>query len=393
MLVQLEGVGCPASISFKTYHGTDEIRASYNPQHSHEIGDANLPFTRRGRRAIVAAGQQAKKRRSSTVGPSGPINGDLSVNDGVADASGSTNDEDDASADGEDGLQPSAQQHAPFVPGPTLQNGNVHHHQSSQQQQTHLLQTQPTSPTRPSQASGTPPAPSMPSPSISRLRPSIKNPNSHHHALPPNQNQNQVQNQTHASSHAQNHPPNPAQNHAHQMQQSTSLPPLTAHPMPSMQLQPHIPPQSQPIQPHQALQPQSVLASQTMLPPQPPPSHTQHVPPAPPPPQQPVSVSPDQYRWERIGALFDSVRHSARTVMFAQEDVLALEMIILRLHMQTPVPISAPSQTNPVNMISPQHQQQSPAGHHVHMTAGAPIAGPSMAVNGSGNPPTSRVRR
>jgi len=81
--------------------------------------------------------------------------------------------------------------------------------------------------------------------------------------------------------------------------------------------------------------------------------------------------------------------------MFAQEDVLALEMVILRLHMQTPVSMAAPSQTNPVNMISPQHQQHSPAGHHVHMTAGAGIAGPSMAVNGSGNPPPSRnnVRR
>ncbi|KAF9076049.1 hypothetical protein BDP27DRAFT_1284743 [Rhodocollybia butyracea] len=52
---KLEGQGCPASISFKTYFDTDEVRACYNSQHSHEIGPANLPFTRRGRRAAAEA--------------------------------------------------------------------------------------------------------------------------------------------------------------------------------------------------------------------------------------------------------------------------------------------------------------------------------------------------
>ncbi|KAJ3985231.1 hypothetical protein F5890DRAFT_1178135 [Lentinula detonsa] len=52
---KLEGQGCPASISFKTYFDSDEIRACYNSQHSHEIGPANLPFTRRGRRAAAEA--------------------------------------------------------------------------------------------------------------------------------------------------------------------------------------------------------------------------------------------------------------------------------------------------------------------------------------------------
>ena len=67
---KLEGQGCPASISFKTYFNTDEVRACCkisppiatdivrrsftlpdNSQHSHEVGAANFPFTRRGRRA------------------------------------------------------------------------------------------------------------------------------------------------------------------------------------------------------------------------------------------------------------------------------------------------------------------------------------------------------
>ncbi|KAJ3771980.1 hypothetical protein FB446DRAFT_738167 [Lentinula raphanica] len=58
---KLEGQGCPASISYKTYFDTDEIRACYNSQHSHEIGPANLPFTRRGRRAAA----EAEKNKSN----------------------------------------------------------------------------------------------------------------------------------------------------------------------------------------------------------------------------------------------------------------------------------------------------------------------------------------
>ncbi|KAG7098974.1 hypothetical protein E1B28_000861 [Marasmius oreades] len=58
---KIEGQGCPASISFKTYFDTDEIRVCYISQHSHEIGLANLPFTRKGRKA--AAEQQRTPRR------------------------------------------------------------------------------------------------------------------------------------------------------------------------------------------------------------------------------------------------------------------------------------------------------------------------------------------
>ncbi|KAJ7040386.1 hypothetical protein C8F04DRAFT_1254137 [Mycena alexandri] len=56
---KLDGEGCSASISFKTYFDTEEVRACYVAQHSHEIGLANLPFTRRGRKA---AAQQEKDK-------------------------------------------------------------------------------------------------------------------------------------------------------------------------------------------------------------------------------------------------------------------------------------------------------------------------------------------
>ncbi|KAG6821394.1 hypothetical protein H0H93_014191 [Arthromyces matolae] len=82
---KLDGVGCPASISYKTYFDTDEVRACSSngldsSHHSHEIGPANLPFTRKGRKA---AAQVAKEQR-----PEAPT-GDLSAHTTPAPASGS----------------------------------------------------------------------------------------------------------------------------------------------------------------------------------------------------------------------------------------------------------------------------------------------------------------
>jgi len=54
---KIEGEGCPASISYKTFYHTEEVRACYNDKHSHEIGEANLLFTRRGRKAAQDKGK------------------------------------------------------------------------------------------------------------------------------------------------------------------------------------------------------------------------------------------------------------------------------------------------------------------------------------------------
>ncbi|KAH9950902.1 hypothetical protein B0H21DRAFT_720345 [Amylocystis lapponica] len=59
---KLEGVGCPASISYKTYFDSDEVRACYMSEHSHEIGIANLPFTKRGRKAQAEQEGRARQR-------------------------------------------------------------------------------------------------------------------------------------------------------------------------------------------------------------------------------------------------------------------------------------------------------------------------------------------
>ncbi|KAF8167689.1 hypothetical protein B0H34DRAFT_682701 [Crassisporium funariophilum] len=63
---KLEGQGCQASISYKTYFDTEEVRACYISQHSHEIGLVNLPYTRRGRKAAV---QHEKERGRKSVAP------------------------------------------------------------------------------------------------------------------------------------------------------------------------------------------------------------------------------------------------------------------------------------------------------------------------------------
>ncbi|KAJ7161351.1 hypothetical protein C8R43DRAFT_992541 [Mycena crocata] len=82
---KLDGEGCQASISFKTYYDTDEVRACYISQHSHEIGLANLPFTRRGRKAAVLKEKEKDKSRkqpklshdssASAAGQSVPVAG------------------------------------------------------------------------------------------------------------------------------------------------------------------------------------------------------------------------------------------------------------------------------------------------------------------------------
>ncbi|KAI6047819.1 hypothetical protein EDC04DRAFT_3101377 [Pisolithus marmoratus] len=68
---KLEGQGCQASISYKTYFDTEEVRVCYVSEHSHPIGLANLPFTRRGRRAAVEAEKAKNKRQSQTAPPAG----------------------------------------------------------------------------------------------------------------------------------------------------------------------------------------------------------------------------------------------------------------------------------------------------------------------------------
>ncbi|KAF8323031.1 hypothetical protein DL93DRAFT_2070453 [Clavulina sp. PMI_390] len=444
---KLEGVGCPASISFKTYYNTEEIRASYNPQHSHNIGEANIPFTRRGRRAIVAA-TQAKKRRESTVTTNGEPNenggGPGGSNDPM-DTSGSTNDEDDQSMDGDDG--PLDNSHLPFVsapePPPLPPNATLSHDRRAPPPQPLQIaqpvqMAPPASPARPptqgSMVSPTTPLTNIPSRPRLNARASttsrIHTPRNHvQSTIPPSQDPSSSQSTGHVPI-QQTHPKQLTQSHnqhQHQhpisvpMQQTQTIPPSTSinvappmqqqHSTSSMQNY-----QPMNMQPATGISPQSLVPSQHATPnpspanlqPPPPPPPPAPPPPVPqqqqqqqqqqqvlppsmappptsisaaqPPPPLPITVSADPYRWDRIGALFDAVRHSARTTSFAPEDVLALEMIILRLHMQTPVmpmPAQVAQAPQPATMqvqVPMQMQQQQP------VLAAAPV---SVSMNGA----------
>ncbi|KAH9004033.1 hypothetical protein EDB86DRAFT_2886331 [Lactarius hatsudake] len=85
---KLEG-GCPASISYKTYFDTSEVRVCYMSQHSHEAGPANLPFTSRGRRAQAAsksalASSYPSAPQATTSGQSQPGVSDIPQSNGLA---------------------------------------------------------------------------------------------------------------------------------------------------------------------------------------------------------------------------------------------------------------------------------------------------------------------
>ncbi|KAF8711777.1 hypothetical protein RHS03_01645, partial [Rhizoctonia solani] len=50
---KIDGIGCPASICYKTYINTSIVRVMYQREHSHSIGPDNLPFTKKGRRILA----------------------------------------------------------------------------------------------------------------------------------------------------------------------------------------------------------------------------------------------------------------------------------------------------------------------------------------------------
>ncbi|KAF8516719.1 hypothetical protein BU17DRAFT_76596 [Hysterangium stoloniferum] len=78
---KIEGDGCPASISYKTFFHTDQVRACYNDKHSHEIGEANLLFTRRGRKAAQDRNKNGTFRSTSVSGS--PASSSLHTPNGI----------------------------------------------------------------------------------------------------------------------------------------------------------------------------------------------------------------------------------------------------------------------------------------------------------------------
>jgi hypothetical protein len=50
-----------------------------------------------------------------------------------------------------------------------------------------------------------------------------------------------------------------------------------------------------------------------------------------------VSVNDSRERWERMGVLFESVRNHARTYNYPQPSVAALEGVLIRLYLESPL--------------------------------------------------------
>ncbi|KAG9105474.1 hypothetical protein FRC07_009256, partial [Ceratobasidium sp. 392] len=63
---KIDGAGCPATICYKTYVDTEVVRVMYNREHSHPIGIENLPFTRKGQKALNSARSKTMPRMPTT---------------------------------------------------------------------------------------------------------------------------------------------------------------------------------------------------------------------------------------------------------------------------------------------------------------------------------------
>ncbi|CAE6493392.1 unnamed protein product [Rhizoctonia solani] len=73
---KIHGIGCPASICYKTYVNTSIVRVMYRREHSHPTGPENLVFTKRGRR-ILSQRNSSAPRTLITPSPS-PSSGEFS---------------------------------------------------------------------------------------------------------------------------------------------------------------------------------------------------------------------------------------------------------------------------------------------------------------------------
>ncbi|KAF8337944.1 uncharacterized protein EI90DRAFT_3151798 [Cantharellus anzutake] len=276
---KIEGEGCPASISFKTYYGTDEVRASYNPNHSHEIGEANIPFTRRGRKAMALAKAESKKRRrtgdSEEANPEGKP------------------------SDGEDEPSPSDTMTETNHVTESMGGATV---DDSANLSDHTLLPSPMNDSLMTSALG-----------LSGPHGTVLRPYSHIPTSPVRQTH---QPQPHTPSHTPVHT-SPAAFHHRQ-------PPLSHPPTPRMHSNSIGQPQSQLPTPPSAQSHSALLHSlrHSNIP-------LQGV-------STPASVSPDQARWNRMTVLFESVRNHARTVEFSPASVAALEAVLVRLHLESP---------------------------------------------------------
>lgn len=106
--------------------------------------------------------------------------------------------------------------------------------------------------------------------------------------------------------------------------------------------------------------------------------------------QQQTSLAASQERWDRMSVLFDSIRAHARALEYPIPSVAALESVLIRLYLESPmagmpggpgIPVSPPGISNVQPQMPPPISLNQ--AHNGHAANGGHITGVN-AVNGTG---------
>ncbi|KAH6916941.1 hypothetical protein BKA70DRAFT_318047 [Coprinopsis sp. MPI-PUGE-AT-0042] len=308
---KLEGQGCPASISYKTYYDTEEVRACYVSQHSHEIGLANLPYTRRGRKAAVE--KEKEKRVSVKNTAASPASS--SASQSVAGPASVPPETPTPHLASPQPLSPPTPQHTMHQPQPQTQQQHpqqtqqqhMHHHMQQQQVQTVVQQVQQ----QPQQQPQPQPRQAMASPNPNQQMSSLSSAVT---MLSPLSSQQQVQ----QAQQVQAQQVQVQQVQVQQVQQVQQF----------QQVQAQQIPQVQQVQQAYSTQQQQTYAQYAM-------------PPYNPMPTPQASMAND--RWENMSIMFNSIRDHARTFDYPPSSVAALETVLIRLILESPMGVTAPA--------------------------------------------------
>ncbi|THH09593.1 hypothetical protein EW145_g1888 [Phellinidium pouzarii] len=366
----LEGEGCPASISYKTYYGITIVRAMYVDQHSHPTGLENLPFTRRGRKLAEQARKQQQKNGYCRTNP--VLNGTVStaVQAGITSEAVGAGDSIRGSTPQDTSMPPPMASLKPSFPenhadaSPDMRQRANFVQSSSQTVQTniahseHHAQTVTASPigyySTPADDYGSYRLAEPPIPYSSSAQPPIVTSTQSPNFSPGTESAAIFANeQSYLGSPVQIHPqyqqqhclPTPTtpspRYQASVIPSDASPSPAVAHCLPSpaysrprfspvLEHSPQLYPESQATQAFKSPEP-SPLSPRTpnrpsiFIPPQ---SYPQHYSSA------QSAEYPDQDRWDRLEILFRDIRLYARSYTFSMESILALESALLRLCME-----------------------------------------------------------
>ncbi|KAG8812191.1 hypothetical protein FRC17_002145 [Serendipita sp. 399] len=360
--LQIEGVGCPSTISYKTYHDSPVVRVNYVSNHSHEIGAANLPFTKKYRKQVRRPRLKGSSSKTSTKAST-------EIDD----------DGDSASLAGPDAMSftsvqippsPPASSHegldmghldVPYGPMPRMSYEQPMANQSTSSTVSQSHQPQPQSQPQP-QPQPQPRPQSQPQPQqqaqiphqMNQRRPDhlylpgpqnpqMQDPSRTHMGTPLDQTAFSRQRQHSVAIHTPTHesaPPHPTQSLQQFRQQH--------HDVQQLNQQAAMSHQHSPYQPHHLSHPHHPPVPLSVSQPQPPPPHQQQHQPQPPtqlppsqPPSQPSTTLPPRSQlarvgWDQLAAMFEHIRRHQAIFDYNHVGIRSLEQLLIRLYLETP---------------------------------------------------------